>query len=407
MKTFYVSILWDESHLWVLLVLNFFKTLSFPVAIISAKDIQNNWLNKYKPKYLIVPGGWASLKAKKLTVTGIQNIRDYVKKGGVYIGFCGGSGLALKGKKEKSLNLCPLVRKKFSQRLPNFSGDIWCKTKNEKLLLPVWWPSQFEYNTIHSQIKVLAKYDKPGEDFWISDLKLNKITSNLQDWEQLYQINLNPLKLKNEPCIIQGKFGQGKYILSYPHLETPASPQANKLFAQFLDLSIPNEFQANQINLKQTSPLKNHFSDLHSEMLKFIEFCCEHFLVLWRRPWLLAWRRGIPGSFFNFILAYLHYLQNSSIPEINIQWKTYEPKFKKFWPKFIQLSTQFILTERYILTKKQPSSPIQSSCTTQQALKQHLFGQFPGYGGIYGQLISILDELALTKAKLELCPDLL
>ncbi len=43
---------------------------------------------------IIVPGGFASQKIKRLRDRGLNIIRDFVKSGGSYIGICGGAGLA-------------------------------------------------------------------------------------------------------------------------------------------------------------------------------------------------------------------------------------------------------------------------------------------------------------------------
>ena len=48
--------------------------------------------------------------------------------------------------------------------------------------------------------------------------------------------------------------------------------------------------------------------------------------------------------------------------------------------------------ERRILALS-PSSPEASASDALQGSKLELFGQFPGYGGIYGELLRPLDRL--------------
>ena len=40
-----------------------------------------------------------------------------------------------------------------------------------------------------------------------------------------------------------------------------------------------------------------------------------------------------------------------------------------------------------------PSSPEASASPSLQRHKQELFGKFPGYGGLYGEILRTLDEL--------------
>ncbi len=397
----YIGLFWDESHLWGILVYHFLKHSRAKFVPITAKEIAAGKLNDLKPQWLIVPGGWASLKFKKLGSEGQQEIKSFLTKGGNYLGFCGGAGLA--SSSPNSLGLCPLKRKEFKQRLPNFSGDIWCKvfSLDRELLFPVWWPSQFEWESHHPHLEVLATYQRPGADFWVSDLKLEDLNpGELKKWENLYAINLDPLLLTQEPCIIRGDFGKGKYILSYPHLETPNSPQANTYLQQLLALSpafIPD------LDFFSSTPKNTFLGHWKKQLLDLIALGEAHFLLFKRRKWLLAWRRGIPGSFFNFLLALMSFLED--VPE-NFLTDEQKQKIEALSQKFLHLSTRFILKERYLLSKT-PSTPIASSNSEQQKLKKYLFGSFPGYGGIYGELINLLDELALAKARLETSQNLL
>lgn len=391
-----IALFWDESHLWGLLLWHFLKHCQANFCVLSGQDIAENKLNQLKPKWLIVPGGWASLKYKKLGSKGQKYLQEYLKEGGNYLGFCGGAGLALTS--SKSLGICPLKRKKFEERLPNFSGDIWCKvhTTKETLLFPVWWPSQFEWENTHPDLKIIASYLYPAKDFWVSDLKLENLeTKEINNWQELYSINLDPSSLKEEPCIIQGKVGKGQYILSYPHLETPNSPQANQFLLNLLNLPLKKIPDLDLFSCP--NPENTFLAKIFHKLMDLIRIGEEHFLVIKRRKWLLAWRRGIPGSYFNSLLALLYFLQD--LPQNLFPAKT-KDKLEKDFQQFYLLSQKFILKERYLLSKT-PSSPLQSSDPEQQKLKQQLFGTFPGYGGLYKELITSLDKLALQKIKLE------
>ena len=53
---------------------------------------------------------------------------------------------------------------------------------------------------------------------------------------------------------------------------------------------------------------------------------------------------------------------------------------------------QYLLQERLALSKA-PSSPEASANVVLQEQKLRLFGSFPGYGGLYGQVLHGLDRL--------------
>src|SRR5208337_4437097 len=84
----------------------------------SSEDIKKGILDGCA--VLFVPGGWASNKIKTLGPDGIAKIKEFVRSGGNYLGFCGGAGLAtLDG-----LGLLNIKRKPTKERVPSFSGRI-------------------------------------------------------------------------------------------------------------------------------------------------------------------------------------------------------------------------------------------------------------------------------------------
>jgi Biotin-protein ligase, N terminal. len=143
-----VALLWDESHLWGLLLHRALKALRAPLTLLKAEQIGAGVLRDFAPSTLIVPGGWARLKSLALGEDGRREIRDYVRSGGKYLGFCGGCGPGPRlGTRRALSGPVHLARKPASQRLPNFSGHVWCTVQDAETryeaALPVWWPSQF------------------------------------------------------------------------------------------------------------------------------------------------------------------------------------------------------------------------------------------------------------------------
>ena len=55
------------------------------------------------------------------------------------------------------------------------------------------------------------------------------MNSNWTELEEIYGINLNPKRLKNEPAVIEGTFGKGRVILSLIHFDTPDDENGAKV----------------------------------------------------------------------------------------------------------------------------------------------------------------------------------
>lgn len=147
-----IYILWDDSHIWGLLVKRALEAWNIDHELVRGHQIAQGLLSGKPPAALIVPGGWAKGKAKHLGGPGIVEIQKYVGEGGNYLGFCGGAGLGLSG--AGGLCLSCWQRKGFENRLHHFlSGHINVKldqsnplvpdSLGESALIPVWWPGQF------------------------------------------------------------------------------------------------------------------------------------------------------------------------------------------------------------------------------------------------------------------------
>jgi hypothetical protein len=315
------ALLWDKSFLWGYMAVSALKDLGFAFDVLTSEAVRKQALNNYQ--VLFVPGGWASLKSESLGADGLEELRRYVSGGGAYLGICGGAGLALQV--DEGLGLLPVTRKPMAERLPNFSGSIRVRQGGSHSLwwgLPgevpfqVWWPSQFEL-VKPDKIQVLGRYGDPESDFFVSDLNVCETVGARLDWEQLekvYQINLNPERLANEPAIIAGEYGRGRVVLSYPHLETPSDVAGNMaLFNIWHDLlsSSVLECPDHSVGTKAANIVPVDQQSLESVRQMARE--AENLIVLgerynlwsWRNPWLLQWQRGIRGAEFGTIAVLL------------------------------------------------------------------------------------------------------
>jgi hypothetical protein len=404
-------LLWDESHIWGLMLWRSLCLLGFPPKVIRSEDICQGILNDRPPHVLIVPGGWASRKAASLGEKGRSAIRSFLSDtAGTYLGLCGGAGLALGNTNQHpSLELCSWKRKPVHQRLPNCSGHIYINV-NENLTLseahtqhlaaPIWWPSQFDPQP-DSQTSVIASYHKPASDFWVADLPAVSLSQeSIASWEKIYRINLDPKLLKGEPCLIQGSYGQGHYVLSYIHFETPASLQANTWLQMLIASMTDNTHNKKSALIPewhlQESPLSWDNKTLvqaRKDIETIIATGQENFLLCWRKPWLLGWKRGIPGFAINSLYALI--VQSLALPpnpHVHSFWYQHERRFKHTIEMFRKDCLFYLQDLRLELNQHLQSSNDQSSDFLGQKKKQ-LFGPFPGQGGLFGELMTMLQEL--------------
>ncbi len=392
-----LALFWDESHLWGVLLRRALLAMNAPVTMLKAEHIRAGALDALAPDILLAPGGWARLKALALGQDGRDAIRAFVNAGGTYVGFCGGAGLALASEpRTPFLDLCSWSRKPASQRLPNFSGHLTCRVHDQDAdqtaELPVWWPSQFAPDP-ETPLDVLASYESPGADFWSADLDWSGVApGEIGQWEALYGINLDPERLRGEPCIVRGRHGQGEFVLSYAHLETPDSPQANHLLARLLGLpprAVP-AWDLDREHPRWNDPALRHMQDALAGLIRFGQ---SHFLLFWRTPWLLGWRRGVPGSPLAFLHAMVWQARHCApSDQARVFWADHGPHCLRLCEDFCAQVRTYLLLERRILATA-PSSPETSASPDLQRRKLELFGKFPGYGGIYGDILRALDEL--------------
>ncbi|XPV76710.1 MAG: BPL-N domain-containing protein [Desulfovibrio sp.] len=416
-----IYIYWDESHFWGLLLLHALDAWNIPYQLMRGNEIAQGALTgkfsdaskaeKNGSSLLIVPGGNARLKAMRLGKAGIKAIRNFVAEGGTYLGFCGGAGLALTG---GGLSLCPWTRKPFNDRLKHLvSGHLHLslneenifvpqELKNERTetaLLPVWWPGRFAEDD-NPDVAVLARYKKPGTDLFVADINIHSLPEEtLADWENLYGIHFKPDFIQGNAAILTGAYGEGRYFISYPHLETPASPQANHWLSFLLDTILGQDVQKRPaipqwdiLNLPQnfTHPA---LTDARTAFLDILATGQENFLLFWRNPWLLGWRRGIPGSGLTSLLALTcEILRFHPTEEALLFWEKRNKAFSKNLELFHKGFTGFLLAERLAMTLPSQPEIVPAKALVDQ--RRALFGPPPCSGGLYAELVSDLEELA-------------
>ncbi|MGD8253147.1 MAG: BPL-N domain-containing protein [Syntrophobacterales bacterium] len=420
-----VGLLWDKSFLWGYIMVYTLRDLGFSFDLLTAAEVSNGALRNYQ--VVIVPGGWASLKCEALGPEGMEHVRRFVETGGSYLGICGGAGLALQV--DEGLGLLPASRKPMSERLPNFSGSIRIRRVDdhplwwgfqEEISFQVWWPSQFELIQ-PERIQVLGKYGEPESDFCVSDLNVQDAKAAGHDWEnleQVYEINMDPRRLLNEPAVLQGTYGKGRVVLSYPHLETPGDTAGNMaLFNIWYDLldtmTLYDSPKIDGVKPGKTIPLEGENLERVQEMAleseKLVALGESYDLWSWRNPWLLKWKRGIRGAEFGNISVLLQVLAKeleqtraiatiSAIPvsqELGLQLE----KLEELWKLFQNKSRALLEEEARSLGKSAAKNAMELG-TQGQALRKEIFNclQCYGsktYGGVYRKLLDQIDTLLL------------
>lgn len=405
-----IHVLWDDSHMWGLLLVRALVHLKAPFRLIRGSDIARGALSR-KPAALMVPGGNAKSKYEHLGEAGAEEIRSYVRQGGVYIGFCGGSGLGLSG--ATGLGLCPWQRKAFADRMQHFvsghmlvhmegASDLSPAGAMEKPMLPVWWPARFNPEP-DPHVRVLASYALPGPDFWLADMPLAGFPNNaLDEFESRYGFSLRPRFMEDQPCVVEGRFGEGRYVLSYSHLETPDSSYANAWLASMLEKLTGISF-----NPETTVPAwKPHETPKsgHSEILDMarevvddiIALGMEHFLLFPRNDWLYGWRRGIPGSSLNTLsLLVCEAGQLAPTPAAETFLHGHKERMPAVLEHFRDGLTNYLPAERLAMTV-----PEAVTADALKARRHALFGPPMAPGGLYGEIFHMLDEyvrLCLTQ----------
>ncbi len=395
-----IALYWDHSHIWGFLVWHSLSSLSIPFKLVTASDLLEQ---EFDFSLLIVPGGSARLKAQALGEIGHEKIRKFVKNGGKYLGFCGGAGFALSSK--EGLGICPWKRSTISDRiLHHISGHLFVassknnlipKVAQEKAQVPVWFPGRFAAEE-NDDIEILLKYIKPSSDFYMSDLPITLFDKEYQEESfDLYGASLDP-KVHNEPVSILGKYGHGEYILSYAHLETPASPFANQLYFNIL-----NYFSACSIKQKIVPNLEldsltvlwqdEVLDEACLKLQNLMKLALELNLLFNRTAWLEGWKQGMQGVQFANLKIALFLLRSISPNKLMLnKWQSEKAEFLELFELFIHAARSWLYSKRLCL-----SMPHLISERMLKDQQERLFGKAMEFGGICGDLVNRLERIFL------------
>lgn len=411
--------------------------MGLPFHLIKATEIAQGVLSGKPPAMLLAPGGTARLKSRALGHRGREAIRRYVAGGGKYLGFCGGAGLGLSD--AEGLGLCPWRRAPYTDRMQHLvSGHVLSQgathtlappqrqgaEENPLLPLPVWWPGRFAPHAAPSEthgegnaagdadVAVLASYVRPGPDMCLADLPLNSLPGDIfGEWQALYGVNMRADFLINQPCVITGRYGKGEYVLSYSHLETPESSEANAWLAHLLrswvgltpgcDILPPWDVD----NAPVAWPRNEETAPLHQaaeEVMRLLELGAEHHLLFRRTSWLHGWRAGIPGAACNNLHAALRMaLSLAPTPQAMAFWRKRRVDVARALPLFARGVEGYLLAERLAATLAAGAGegPPLVDRRGLKVQREALFGRPMEGGGLYQELLDVAEELVFLGAR--------
>ena len=461
-----IAIFWDKSFLWGLIAYDTFRELGIGFDLLTAADIRGGALRADAgdlggpPKgkgydVLLVPGGWASDKIKSLGGEGVRAIRTFVSRGGSYLGFCGGAGLALRH--ASGLALVEVSRLPSSVRVPSFSGPIrlrqeapdhpmWKGISGDSVF-HAWWPGQFSLEGAGADVEVLARYGEPEAGSFVTDLPVLPGT-DWAKWEGLYGINLNPGRLAGEPAVIEGRFGNGKVFLSYPHFETPGDKNGKRVLLNILEYlaggkragkpcgpaqaAVTGENQAasphqaageDNANLEKAIALTKELKNSADEL---VAFGLARQLWFRRNEWILQWRRGVRGVEYSTLYAMLDRLYEviaaagaidksaaaagatdedaataGAIDESTAKAGAIDERTVARLERLREKSEPFFREAPRLLKLEGeamaggPINPLKTDDERIAALREKLFSSSKRCGGLYEEIISLADEILL------------
>ncbi len=242
MITIYDDGIFNNSHL----VKTLQSLYDAPVTLCTSSMIIDGYLDDQK--LLIMPGGADLYFCEKLNGLGNQCIKDFVASGGSYLGICAGAYYACSNLDWGCGEIAGTRELSFYNE--KATGPVYEWIENGENLYEGSWIKAVEIETSEEQI-FLTQYNG-GPVFEMCDD--TKIIAEYTD-----------LKGK-PPAIVAGKYGQGQYILSSPHIEKFGYSLSDGLYKH---LNNSYEWEKKEIDklLNHTEQQKEFFKTIIDRLL--------------------------------------------------------------------------------------------------------------------------------------------
>jgi glutamine amidotransferase-like uncharacterized protein len=217
-----------------------------PITFCTSSMIIDGYLDKQT--LLIMPGGADLYFCEKLNDIGNQRIRDFVKNGGSYLGICAGAYYACS---------------QLDWGCGEITGTRELDFYNGKSTGPVYeWVENSESIYNGSWIKAAEIERSDGHKF-LTQYNGGPVFENIDGSNVIARykgLESNP------PAIVQGNFGEGKYILSSPHIEKFGHSLSDGLYKH---LNNSYEWEKKEIDalLQYTEQQKDFFKEIVDRLL--------------------------------------------------------------------------------------------------------------------------------------------
>lgn len=178
----------------------------FKLTVVKASDIAAGVLKDYDA--VVFTGGSGSKQGEALGDAGRQNVRDFVQKGGGYVGVCAGAYLACSG---FSWGLGVLDAKTVSSKWKRGKGDVKIEINSEGAKATGFTAKEYDIRYANGPIiKPAGLPDVPDYE------PLATFRTELAE-------NDSPKgAMVNSTAWARGTFGKGRVLISSPHPEQTA-----------------------------------------------------------------------------------------------------------------------------------------------------------------------------------------
>ncbi|MFW9888577.1 MAG: BPL-N domain-containing protein [Candidatus Thorarchaeota archaeon] len=177
-----------------------FRWMNATVDVVTAADIRNDILVDYD--IIAIPGGWAWAYFQDLTNSGVVRIRNFVENGGAFFGVCAGAYFACDNIRWEGENI-------------GYSLDLYPNLGIGPIEEIAAWPG---YNMTRINLnKAVTGMDLSGEPdshtlMYYGGPYFETAGTDGVNVIATYDVN-------DEPAIISYEYGQGRVVLSGPHVE--------------------------------------------------------------------------------------------------------------------------------------------------------------------------------------------
>lgn len=225
-----MAVLFATGEKWALMTLSVLETMGFDVNALGAEDIRQGALDH--ANILFIPGGSHSDKATDVGPEGEARVKEFLKRGGGVLGFCGGAALSAQvkegwgllaverepGKVPKAMHGPILIKPEISDH------PLWYGYPSGGFPLAPWYGKAL--HPLSDRVRVLGRYDRPTGDFYIDHELTGSFFSEylpeeIETLDKMYDGYANPATLRGMVAIAEGEYGAGRIIIGYPHPETP------------------------------------------------------------------------------------------------------------------------------------------------------------------------------------------